>query len=42
MRSPSFKKRVRVNDRQRLGTVSALEAHCLVVGAINLNHLARI
>jgi hypothetical protein len=42
MRSPSSNKRVRVSGQQGLGTVSALEAHCLVVGAININHLAWI
>jgi hypothetical protein len=42
LRSAGFNKPIRVDDRQRLGMVSALEAHCLVVAAVDMNRLARI
>jgi hypothetical protein len=42
LRSAGFNKPIRVYDLQGLRMVSALEAHCLIVAAVDMNHLARI
>jgi hypothetical protein len=42
LRNPSGNKLACVNERKRLGMVAALEIDRLVLGAVDMNHLARV
>jgi len=42
LRNPSGNKLAGVGERKRLGMVAALEIDRLVLGAIDMNHLARV